>query len=340
MKSIVLILLFSMSLMAQSEAKKEYNILVIFSYVPSSWNTNGLIGVKNAFDASNLKLRAYDYVYDNIQVRNKNAQKDELAKIKNLIKTKKIDGIVIFDDEASDDLITELKELNLPIAATGINKNRNEIKWLDKNSKISIIYERYPFEKSIKLLKKMDAGIKKIKILTTENESSNRITNQLLKKLANTKNTIAGITLSETHITKEWEDWKKVIINTKGDDEALFILVPWNVYKDGVEIDLREMGRFYQANSKVPSIGIVDINTQMGFLASFYVHSEDLGFQAGSSLITHLIADKSANNIEDTVKKTRFVLNKERMNALGLKIPLEVLDMATIKEKVELKVKR
>ena len=44
--------------------------------------------------------------------------------------------------------------------------------------------------------------------------------------------------------------------------------------------------------------------------------------------------------IVEEVKKVRFVINKERMSALKIKIPIEILDMATIQNRVDLRVKR
>jgi ABC-type uncharacterized transport system substrate-binding protein len=337
MKLVSIILFLFLSIPCSAVDAK--NILVIFSYLPSSWNSNGMLGIKNAFSKSAIEVNLIEYVYDNINVRQESKQKAKIAELKRIIKEKNIHGVIIFDDEAADDLYTSISKLGLPISITGVNKEKSEINWIDNSLKSAIVYERYPFEKSLELLKRIDKNVEEITILTSANESSKRIVSQITNKFKQNKDQYAGIKLKKTIISSEWNDWKEIIKKSQSKKDSFWVLVPWDVNENGKEIDLRKMGQYFQENSKIPIIGIVDINVQMGFLASFSVHSEDLGYQAANNLIK-LFNDGKAQLIEETVKKVRFVINRERMNTLGLKVPLEILDMATIQDRVELKTKR
>jgi ABC-type uncharacterized transport system substrate-binding protein len=105
--------------------------------------------------------------------------------------------------------------------------------------------------------------------------------------------------------------------------------------KNGKEVDLRVIGDFYRKNSKIPEIGIVNINDKLGFLASFSVGAEDLGVQAGElgiKIFQGKIVPKDHKFVSNNL--VRFVINKKRADSLNIKIPNSFLDFAKIEKKI------
>jgi ABC-type uncharacterized transport system substrate-binding protein len=321
------IILFSIPTYA-NELKK---ILVVYSYLPSSWNTNGAMGIKEAFRKEGVELILKEYVYDNIRVRKKKTLDYEVKKIKRIISNESIDGIIFFDDESSEDLIDQLN-LELPIVATGINNNLENLTWYNKNKKIGIVLERYPFEESINLLKQLAPKTETISIMTSENNSSKIILNQILAKFKQYNNKFKGVKLKTVLSSGDWNRWKKTLLNEQVDNHSLWILVPWDVYIDKKEIPMKEISAFFRKNSKLPSIGIVDINKLMGFLSALSVHSKDLGNQAASLLIGMLKKNTDLEYVQ-VINKNRLFINKHRAKQLKIKIPFDLLEMATIERK-------
>ena len=320
---------------------KPFKIYTIHSYLPGLWSTGATQGTIQAMrfhKIESFELKTYDYDY----VRKRKKLEEEKNKILKEISIFKPDLILVFDDEAADDLITLLNKINIPVVATGINKEISDLKWYlpdgSKKRNFTAILERYPFEEPLKLLKKLDKRIDRISFLTTENVSSEIILNQLKKRFANYSNEYAGIKLGEVFASKDWDDWKEFIKSKKSRNEALWILVPWDVYdKSGKEVSINEIGKFYQRESKIPELGIVNASNLLGMLACFSVNSEDLAFEAVSAGLEFYLKNKKLTNVPfEKVKSVRVVLNKKRADQLGVKIPNSLLDFAKIEKKIPL----
>jgi len=337
------LILFFMSSWENSSAYakviKKMNIYVIHSYLPGLWSKGGNRGVENALKYANIrngKVKVHDYNY----VTERPYKDKEIAAIEKEIDQFQADLIILFDDEATEDFIGVLNKKNIPIVATGINKEIKDMSWYlsdgDPKRNFSAILERYPFEQPLQLLKKINKNINQISILTSANLSSKVIKNQMKAEFKRHGGGFAGIRLKDTICSKNWKDWKKAIVDHQARNEALWILVPWDVYdENGNEVKISEISSYYAKNSKIPDLGIVSSDELMGNLASFSVSSEDLGFEAA---LLGINAIKSGKPLRDypfrKVKTTRVIINKARADHLGYRIPLELLEFATVEKKI------
>ena len=318
----------------------QFRVYLIHSYLPGLWSEQAYKGLTQGLkfhNISNYEIKQYDYNYV-LQRKEKNIH---LAKIKDEIKKFSPNVIIVFDDEASEDFIPSLNALSIPIVASGINKDIENQSWFmkdgDPNRNFTAILERYPFEGPLKLLKKIRPSINKISILTTKNDSSDIIASQLLAKFKEYGNQYSDIKLGEVIQSKDWEVWKKAIKSKKGNNEAFWILVPWDVYQNGKEVSIKDIGTFYQRESKIPELGIVNASQLLGMLLCFSVNSEDLAFEAISTAITANNEGKKLRDIPfKKVKSVRVVINKERADQLKYTIPNEMLDFAKLEKKIPL----
>lgn len=317
-----------------------FRVYVIHSYIPGLWSENAELGFNKGLKfhgINNYEIKTYDYDY----VRQRKEKDKHLSNILIEIKNFNPTVIVVFDDEAAEDFIPTLNSLNIPIVASAINKDVEKLSWYlkdgDPKRNFTAILERYPFEGPLKLLKKIRPNINKISILTTSNDSSNIITAQILAKFKEYNNQFSDIKLADVIQSKEWSVWKKAVREKKNPNEAFWILVPWDVYENGKEVTIKEIGTFYQKESLIPELGIVNASQLLGMLLCFSVNSEDLAFEAISTAIT---ASKEKKNLRDIpfakVKSVRVVINKKRADQLKYKIPNEMLDFAKLEKKIPL----
>lgn len=344
MKAFLLLLLFTFSFGALAQPKGiklPFKVYIIHSYLPGLWSIGANKGAEQALrfhNITNYELKIYDYDY----VRQRKNLNLETKTILKQVSEFKPDLIMVFDDEAADDLIPTLNKLQIPIVASGINKEVQDLKWYlpdgDPNRNFTAILERYPFEEPLKLLKKLDSKITKISFLTTENVSSDIILKQLKKKFSDYSNEYAGIKLGDVFASKNWDEWQTFIKSKKAKNEAFWILVPWDVYhKSGKEVTISEIGTFYQKEAKIPELGIVNASSLLGMVACFSVNSEDLAFEAISAGIESYTKNKKLTNVPfEKVKSVRVVLNQKRADQLGIKIPSSFLDFAKIEKKIPL----
>jgi|GEM_PF-1326592 len=324
---------------AYAKTIKKMNVYVIHSYLPGLWSKGGNRGVENALKYANIhngKVKIYNYNY----VTERSHKDKEIAIIEKEIDQFQPDLIILFDDEATEDFIGILNKKNIPIVATGINKEIKDISWYlpdnDPKRNFSAILERYPFEQPLQLLKKINKNINQISILTSANLSSTVIKNQMKAEFKKHGGGFAGVRLKDTICSRNWKDWKKAIADHQSRNEALWILVPWDVYDEsGNEVKISEISSYYAKNSKTPDLGIVSSDELMGNLASFSVSSEDLGFEATLLGIDAIRSGKSLRNYPfRKVKTTRVIINKARADHLGYTIPLELLEFATVEKKI------
>ncbi|MBF0365933.1 MAG: hypothetical protein HQK50_10205 [Oligoflexia bacterium] len=296
-------------------AQEKTKIFVIFSYLPGSWTIEAATGIKKAFKEHNVDIELEEYVYDYIYVQKNHAQTREINKTLNAIKKYGPQLIIVFDDEAADALMPYLKKGPIPVVVTGINKEIENISWAETDKRnFVIVFERYPFEQSLRMLHMMNPQIKYISILTSSNNSSRIIAHQFIKKFQSYHNIYAGIAIEHITISSSWSVWQGRIKKYKGLDRAFWILVPWNINDSaGNEVDIRQIGKFYNEHSLLPSLGIVNINQKLGFLASFYVTSEDLGYQSALMAIKILTQNVHPSMIPfQTINVARFLINKDK----------------------------
>jgi ABC-type uncharacterized transport system substrate-binding protein len=330
--------ILSLLLITSNSISATMKIAVVHSYERGSWTEEGTRGVKKFFQENKSPVQVDEHIYDYIKARTNSKN------LKNKVLSDLLNGgynlFIIFDDEATDDLLPSLNAKKIPIVVTGINKNPSDANWNlpDKSPEryFTGITERYPFEQSLKMLKRIKPTVTKISILTSENRTSKIITGQMLQKFKSHNGEYSGVKLDKVHQTSSWKEWKEIISNYNYPDTAFWILVPWNVNDEkGKEVDLRILGEYYRKHSKIPEMGIVSISDKLGFVSTFSVSGEDLGYQASQVASQILFNNKSPRDIPFVPNSSvRFIINKQRADQLNIKIPSEFLEFAKIERKI------
>lgn len=328
---------------------KETHIAIIHSYTKGTWTEQGTAGVRAAISDAGIQAKFTEIIHDYLKIRSLPRDKIDNAVMKSakLIKATNADLIVMFDDEAAEALMPYLSNSKTPVVLTGINKREKELKWYlkdgDSKRNFSGVWERYPFSQYLKLLKRVYPQISKICILSSENDTSHIVTAQLQDFFLSGGGKPYNVELEKTVMSSKWSTWKETISNYTGTDRAFWVVNPWNVILESTkeEVPLPTIGEYFRKNSNLASLGIVSIVHEMGFLAAFAVNAEDLGYQAGIMAAKILKEGVQPRDLpfQDN-DDIRLVINKVRADELGIKIPMDLLEFATIAKKIRTDFKR
>jgi len=315
-----------------SEAQPKQKIFIVFSYPLGQWSEGIVSGLSGQLSKSGMRFDLKQAVYDS-PYYSRRATEEVKAEVERLVKEAgeyKPGFIVLCDDEGADALAQEMKKLGTPLLFAGINKEEKDVLWLEKGAELTGVFERYPVEPSLKLLANLTKGqVKTISLLTSVNPTSVIIEKQLSGYFRTHKTDIA---LKKVYMTNKWDEWKAFIQAANKESGSLWMLVPWNVEDSaGQRLDLRVMGKWMSVNIRIPSISIVDVNLQLGAMASISMTPQIMGEELGD--IIHLSVTERCPLSRIPYRypsKHEIIINKKQADRLGVKIPIEMLEYAKV----------
>jgi len=296
------------------------------------WSEGIVAGLSSYLHKTETPFELRQYAYDSLQYdkKPKEEKKIEIEKILRLVGEYKPDFIVVCDDEGADALIPTLKKLGIPLLFAGINKEEKDLHWLAKGTELTGVFERYPIEASLRLLSNLTKGkVKNISLITSFNPTSVIIENQFMDYFKTHK---TGITLKKVYMTNKWEEWQQAILAANKESDSLWMLVPWDVEDSvGNRPGLRVMGKWLSKNIQVPSISIVDVDLQLGVMASISMTPQIMGEELGDILRLAVVVHKALAKIPYRYPaKHEIIINKKQADRLGIKIPIDMLEYARV----------
>lgn len=317
---------------AGPDSRSQQKISIVFSYPPGQWSEGIVSGLSGRLARSGMRFELRQAVYDSpyYSQRAEAEIKAEVARLLKVVGDYKPDFIVLCDDEGADALAPEMKKLGIPLLFAGINKEEKDVLWLEKGAELTGVFERYPVEASLKLLANLTKGrVKNISLLTSVNPTSVIIEKQLTGYFKAHKTRIA---LKKVYMTNKWDEWKGFIQAANKESDSLWMLVPWNV-EDAAEhrLDLRVMGKWMSENIRIPSISIVDVNLQLGAMASISMTPQIMGEELGDIIHLSVTEHRPLSSIPYRYpSKHEIIINKKQADRLGVKIPIGMLEYAKV----------
>ncbi|MBI4670032.1 MAG: hypothetical protein HY747_12785 [Elusimicrobia bacterium] len=311
---------------------KSQRLFVVFSYPPGQWSEGIVSGLSQQLQKTGVPFELKQYAYDSpyYAQRTQTERDAEAEKISAKVREYQPDFLIVCDDEGADALMPQLKTLKIPLLFVGINKDEADVRWLDHSIEMTGVFERYPAQASLKLLSNLTRGkVKNISLITSFNPTSETIVQQLREHFKTHKTKIA---LHKVYMSNKWDDWKRAIKAASGEDDSLWMLVPWNVEDNrGDRMDLRVMGRWLSENIEIPSISIVDVNLQMGAMASISMTPQIMGAELADIIHTAILEHKALSKIPYRYpSKYEIIINKKQADRLEIKIPIEMLEYARV----------
>ena len=179
-------LLFSLFLLFNVlNAKEIKNILVLHSYHQSSkWVQNIQRGIEDTLDKTKFEINLY---IENMDTK-RYSTKEYYNQLKSLYKIKyqdkKLDGIIVSDNNAFDFLIENRDEIfgNIPVSFLGINFFNPKV--LNNKSNFTGVLENEYFDANVRLMKLINPDLKTIFIVSDYSDVSLKVKENILNLIS------------------------------------------------------------------------------------------------------------------------------------------------------------
>ncbi len=260
-------------------------IAILHSYPEGEWYYGINSSLSKVLKDKGIKFNLSPLVFHSEFWKDRESERlvAEKNRILKFLKEKNPDIILMCDDEISDFIAQDIAALDKPVIFTGLNRRTAQIPWLKsfgKNQAAGTL-EIYDTEASVKLLRTMKPSVKNFSILTSTNDTSNLVTDQVKTDLQK----IGSVKVREVYQLRYWSEWKRAIEEINAKDDAVWVLVPYNVRdENGIEVSVERIGSWLRRHLKVPSLGIISISTKIGVLAGIPASPQALGKQMGEQV--------------------------------------------------------
>lgn len=313
------------------EAASAKKILIYHSYPPGEW----VHGINNSFKATlerlghEVKIVSTVFHSEHWLRRPLKDQKKEQERLINIVKAASADLVLLCDDEAASFLAKEMHDLGLPIFLTGINQALDETTWVAQipKGKIAGVLEVYQVSESVGLLKKLKPELKSMSILSSKNFSSKVIAKNL-KEIMRSPAFVDehGVQLRSVHTLRFWEEWKKVLPDLNKNDQAIWILVPYDVRDShNQEVSIEQIGAHLTKHLSVPTLGVVSIHTKIGLFLALSISPEALGRHSAEQVARFLKGESLKKIGFENARYYKMEINTAEAKRLGVKIPSSLL---------------
>lgn len=301
------------------------SLVILHSYPPGEWSHGINASLENELKAAKIRYQLKSLIFHSEYWRTQPEEKrvTEKKRLLKEIETANADLVLLCDDEVADFLATDVRAMNRPVIFTGMNRPAKEIPWLNEFPKNSIAgtLELYRTEDTMELLRALKPEAKRVSILTSTNPTSKLVTKQISEDLK-TGELKKQFQLRETYQLRFWSEWKAAISEINRRDDAVWVLVPYDVRdENNQEVSIERVGAWLKSNLKVPSLGIISVSTRIGILAGIPISPQGLGKQMGEQAVSYF-GGKSLGSIGIVrAKYFKEEINSNQVARLGIRIP-------------------
>ena len=320
-------------------------ILAIYSYHPEwGWNIDTEKGIIDGLSArgyqkdKNYELRSFymDTKVTYTLIGQIQARGDQAIK---LIEDYNPDLVFINDDNALTYVAVPYSvkhpESNIPFIFAGINGDPSEFKTvIDSLAKpghnITGDLERFPFHEAFSLAKRILPTMKTVTLFADASESSNSLI-KIMKADGILTDKNLALKVVEIVQVEKFSDWQKKIEEYQKKTDSIGILTYAQLRDDkGEVVDASEVVAWTITHNKLPEIGFLLFHAEDGFWSAVGVSPYKTGKHIANTAADIMTGAKKAGDIPITDPKLVDVaFNIKRSEMLGVKIPLDILGLAT-----------
>ena len=322
-------------------------VVFLFSYEEDFWATadedagavEGL-AEQGYIEGENLEIIR---LYMNTKTVNKTGDQMEEITAEFLNQLEEIDPdlLLVMDDDALRHVGGKLLDSDLPIVFGGINGFPTDegYGWLTDTDRgpladsmeqpghnITGVLERVSFKAGFELMQRILPEAETALFITDNSAVSN-----LLMSGGGGAGQLETVPLQITGqvYTDDYETLKSNVLESQSEVDAIVLFLPWTIVDaDGNPVPQDQVVRWFLENSKLPSIGFLDILVEEGYLCGVVVDLNRQGYHAGV-LGGRILNGESAADLPiiDPVAN-RILINLARADQLGIEIPFDVLEDA------------
>lgn len=308
------------------DKRSHFRILHVMSYnSPWRWTDGQFTGFKDV-------LHGLDVEYKVFQMdTKKNSSADLKQKIgreaRELIASWKPDLVYTSDDDAQEFVARDFVNTKIPFVFSGVNKDP-AMYGFRGSTNVAGILEQEHFVESVRLLREIVPGIKKIAVVIDDASMWAPVEARMRNRIGE----LAGIELGPSDVIRTFEEFKRIMTGYQGEMDAVALIGIFN-FKDGQgkNVPYQDVLRWTAENSTLPDFSYWIDRVYYGTLCSVTVSEIEQGRAAGNIAREILVGGKSPASfpMAPTVKGLP-VVSLARARRLGLKIPTSVLLSAEV----------
>jgi ABC-type uncharacterized transport system substrate-binding protein len=242
--------------------------------------------------------------------------------------------VIATDDNAQKYVVAKMKDTGVNFVFLGVNADPMAYNYINSNENpggnITGSIERARFEQTVKLLKRIVPGVKKIAIVCDDGPTGESVVQRVLQT-ANEQ----GIEIVSSRRIGKFSEWKNYVRSVQDYADALLVIV-YHTLKDdqGNSVSGDEVLNWTINNSKLPDMGFWSWAVEGGLMCSEAISGYQQGFYAATVASYVLMGQKPGEFPVDKPQRGELCINLARAKMLGIEIPADIARVATVYNKI------
>ncbi|MEJ2037354.1 MAG: ABC transporter substrate binding protein [Desulfosarcinaceae bacterium] len=245
------------------------------------------------------------------------------------------DVVIATDDNAQKYVVRHFKDSKIPFVFAGVNADPANYGYLDTMGKpghnVTGSIERERFEQSIRFLRRLKPGIEKIAVICDDSPTGAPVIDRVKKTAPR-----AGVTLTASLQTDNFDQWKKFVLDQQNKADALLVVV-YHTVKDnnGRNVSPDAVLNWTISNNKLPDFGFWSWAVSGGLLCSEAISGYQQGYYAGTIAAYVLRGQTPSEFAVGMPQRGEPCINLARAKMLGIKIAPDLQRSATLYSSIE-----
>lgn len=312
-------------------SKKKFRILHVMSYhTPWEWTSELHNGFKDVFKDLNVEYKVFEM--DTKRNSGKEWKERMGRQAMDLIDSWKPDLVYTTDDNVQEYVTKYYVNKKLPFVFSGVNASPEKYGFAGSKN-ITGILEQEHFVASVRLLKEIVPGIRKIAVVLDEDPTWDGV----VKRMKENLNQLPDVEFVRWYVVRSFNEYKQMIRDYQTQVDAIALLGIFT-YKDeaGNNVPYEEVLKWTAQNSTLPDFSFWKDRVSYGTLCTVTVSGYEQGHAAGKIAKSILVDGKSPSEFPmvPTVKGEP-VVSLARAKLIGISIKTSTLLTAEVVQKFE-----
>ncbi len=243
--------------------------------------------------------------------------------------------VIASDDNAQAHVVRKLAGSSTPFVFLGVNADPNKYGYIQSlkspGGNVTGCIERERFKMSLKLLKQLVPGIKRIAVICDDGPTGAPIMQRVRASASQ-----SGVTITAAAQIGRFSQWQDFVRDVQKKADALLVIVYHTLRDDaGKHVDPDQVLNWTIRNNRLPDFGFWKWAVEGGLLCSEAISGYQQGHYAGT-VAAYVLAGQSPGEFSVQMpRRGEICINRARATALGISIPPELIKAATIYDRIK-----
>lgn len=240
------------------------------------------------------------------------------------------DVVIATDDNAQKNVVSKMKDSGVNFVFLGVNANPLAYNYIDSvenpGGTISGSIERARFEQTVRTLRRLVPGAKKIAIVSDNSTTGELVVGRVLNMARE-----LDVEIVSSRKIGKFSEWKNYVQTVQDYADALLVVVYFTLKDEqGNPVSGDEVLNWTINNSNLPDIGFWSWAIEGGLLCSEAISGYQQGFYA-ATVASYVLQGQAPGDFPvDKPQRGEVCVNAARAKMLGIEIPADLERVATI----------